>query len=437
MLKYLWRENLFLVRLEAPGWYRYHDLFAETLCHQLQHQLAAGIPRLHRRAAKWYRQHNAPDDAVYHLFAIEAWEEVASLIEDIVLRELEQFGDYSRLMRWLRQLPETVIQQHKTLLRVYVRVAAMALSRIEVKQIIARVETNITRKPVAERTPDEQSVLAEIQRIRQLWLEGDEGLVALSRAGEHEDVWQMLDGIVTYARYIRRDSEKAETVALELYEMARARSHLYVMLIAGGGLTYYLALRGYLRRAEKVARKVLQRALAQRGTLPESASVALTMLSRVYYEHNQLTQAHRLLLHAAEVDPNPPSSNMPIMQAMQRAKIEFAQGDATMAIATLQGARELQAKHPAGLYRDRDLLAYQAWFCIRQGDDAGAERLLAEIGESEPHAFANLVRAQLWLEQNQVTRALEDFVRFDHSLSPGTLPRIVFGCAYLVSTRTV
>ena len=407
MLSYLWEENLFLVQMEEPGWYRYHDLFAETLCDQLERQLPAGIPRLHRRAAEWYRIQNAPDDAVYHLLAIEAWEEAASLIEDMVLRELEQFGDYSRLMRWLRQLPETVVQQHKTLLRVYVRVAAMDLSRIEVKQILARVEANITRKSVMGRTADEQSVLTEIQRIRQIWLEGDEELVALSRAGEHDDVWQMLDGIVTYARYIRRDSEKAETVARELYEMARTRSHLYVMLVAGGGLVYYMALRGYLRRGERIAREALHQAVTQRGQVPESASIALTMLSRLYYERNQLAQAHQLLLRAAEVDPNPTSSNMPIMEAMQRAKIEFAQGDATAALATIQAARELQAKHPAGLYRDKDLIAYQAWFSVRQGDYAGAERLLGEVGENEPHAFANLVRAELLLAQDQAATAAD------------------------------
>ena len=407
MLSYLWQENLFLVRMEGPDWYRYHDLFAETLFSQLQRQLAAGIPGLHRRAAEWYRTQNAPDDAVYHLLAIEAWEEAASLIEDMVLRELEQFGDYSRLMRWLRQLPETVVQQHKTLLRVYARVAALDLSPIEVKQFLTRVEMNITRKPTAEQTLDEQSVLAEIQGIRQLWLTGDVGLSPLSRDGEHDDVWQMLDGIVTYARYVRRDCDKAEMLSRELYEMARARSHLYVMLIAGGGLVNFLLLRGCLRRGESIAREVLQQAIAQRGKLPESASVPLTMLSRVCYERNQLVQAHQLLLRAAEVDPNPTSSNMPIMEAMQRAKLEFAQGDATAALATIQAARELQAKYPSGLYRERDLIAYQAWICVRQGDCSGAERLLSEAGESETHAFLALVRAGLLLEQEQPTAAAD------------------------------
>jgi LuxR family maltose regulon positive regulatory protein len=420
MLSYLWQENLFLVRMEEPNWYRYHDLFAETLCSQLEQQLAAGIPALHRRAAEWYRRQNAPDDAVYHLLAIEAWEEAASLIEDMVLRELEQFGDYSRLMRWLQQLPEMVVQQHNTLLRVYARVAALDLSRIQVKQFLTRVETDITRKPTTEQTPDERSVLAEIQRIRQLWLMSEAGLSPLSGGGEHDDVWRMLDGIVAYARYVRRDFEKAEALARELYEMAQARRHLYVMLIAGGGLAHHLLLHGYLRRAEKIARQVLQQALAQRGKLPESASVALTILSRACYERNQLAQAHQLLLRAAEVDPNPTSSNMPIMEAIERAKLQFAQGDGAAALATLQAARELQAKHPAGLYRDRDLIAYQAWICVRQGDLAGAENLLTEAGESETHVLSALIRGELLLEQKQ-NAAAEDLLsdlmrRYPHSL---------------------
>jgi LuxR family maltose regulon positive regulatory protein len=405
MLAYLWQENVFLVRMEEPNWYRYHDLFAETLCNQLQRQLASGIPRLHRRAAEWYRQQNAPDDAVYHLLAIEAWEEAASLIEEMVLRELEQFGDYSRLLRWLRQLPESVVQQHKTLLRVYARVASLDLSRTEVKQFLARVETNITNKPVEEQSADEQSVLAEIKRIRELWLTGDQVLMPLSKDGEHEDVWQMLDGIVTYARYARRDFEKAETVSRELYEMSRARAHLYVMLITGGSLAHYALLRGHIRQSEKIASEVLQQALAQRGKLPESASVALTILSRVCYERNQLTQAHQLLLRAAEVDPNPTSSNMPIMEAIQRAKIEFAQGNADAAFATIRATRELQSKHPAGLYRDRDLITYQAWFSLRQGDYASAENLLAQVGEGGSHAFSILVRAELLLKQGHAAEA--------------------------------
>src|SRR5512143_890144 len=122
---------MFLPRLEEPGWYSYLALFDDIIKRQLQVQYLAKIPRLHRRAAEWYRAQNAPADVVYHLLTIQAWEEAAALIEHLALRELEQSGEDSRLLRWLQQLPESVVQQHKTLLFVYARLAGSALPYTE------------------------------------------------------------------------------------------------------------------------------------------------------------------------------------------------------------------------------------------------------------------------------------------------------------------
>lgn len=407
MLSRLWEENLFLVRMEEPNWYRYHHLFAEALFSELQQRLGGEVPWLHRRAAEWYRAHGAPDDAVHHLLVTEAWGEAASLIEEIVLHELEHSGDYSRVFRWLRQLPAGVVQQHSTLLRVYARMAALALSRDEVKNLLADAETNITGKPTADQTAEEQSVLAEVRRIRRFWITGEPEFPILPGDRERHDVWRLLDGMVTYARYVRCNCEKAEKVARELYDLARMRSHLYSMLIAGGAVAYFAVLRGQLRRAERIAGEVLQHALGQCGKLPESASAALTVLGQVSYERNQLDRALQLLTHAAEVDPNPTSSNMPVMEAILRAKIEFAEGRAGVAQATIQGARELLSRYPAGLYRDQDLVAYQAWFRVRQGDCADAEQLLSQSATGKPHAFLTFVRAELCLAQGELATAAD------------------------------
>lgn len=407
MLSYLWQENLFVVRMEEPGWYRYHDLFAETLCAQLQQQLGPGVPRLHRRAAEWYRNQNAPADAVYHLLAIEAWEEAAALIESIALRELEQSGNYSHLMSWLRQLPGNVFQQHKTLLRVYVRVAALALSRTEMNRFLTRIETNIACRAAIEQSAEEQSVLAEIMRIRSLWSKSDTGVSLLSPSGEHDDVWEMLDGIIELARFLRHEYGQAEALAQELYDLACGRRHLYVMLIAGGVLAVHVLLDGYTRRSEKIAREVLEQAVAQRGQLPEPACIALVALSQSYYERNDLAHAHQLLLRAAEVDPNPTSSNMPIMESILRAKIQCAQGDGVAALATLDAARGLQRNSPSALYREWYLIVYQAWVCARQKDYAGAERRLSEAGPGETHSLAAIVRAELCLNQGQPAAAVD------------------------------
>jgi LuxR family maltose regulon positive regulatory protein len=409
MLDRLWQANLFVTRLEEPGWYRYHDLFAEMLNSQLQVQFPAEIPRLHRRAAEWYRARNAPADAVYHLLTIQAWEEAAALIEHLALRELEQSGEDSRLLRWLQQLPESVVQQHKTLLFVYARLAGSALPHTEVERFLTRVEANITRKTAEELTPDEQEVLVDIRQLRQIVRAGQSLTMQLASGGEHEAVWQLLNGVLLYQRYNCPDVQKAAAIAREVYEAAQTQHNLFVILMAGGVLALYIFLQGHFQEAERIAYQILQQALAQRGALPEPASITLHALSRVAFERNQLAQAQQFLLRAAEVDPNPLSSNILMQLAIQRAKIEVVQGQAEAAQATLQAARELQARRPAATWHDQDLAVYQAQLWLRQGDTASAEQILSEAREIERQALYMLVRAELLLQQ-QRPAAAEDLL---------------------------
>ncbi|MEW5717573.1 MAG: LuxR C-terminal-related transcriptional regulator [Chloroflexota bacterium] len=406
MLSRLWEENLFVTRLGEQDWYRYHDLFAEMLYSQLQTQCPSDIPRLHRQAAEWYRDHNAPADAVYHLLEIEDWEEAAALIESVAQRELEEFGEDSRLLRWLRQLPETVMQQHKTLLFVYLRLARVAMPPAEVEQFLARIEKNIRRKPTAAQTSDEQDVLAEVQKIRRLWAVGGSETVGLPIRSERDRGWQLLNHLLRYLIHYRRSElEQAEQQAQQVYQMALAQRHLFVILIAGASCAGAAMSRGQLGRSEKIAHQVLRHALVQLGKLPGPASITLSALSRVYFERNQLAQAHQMLLRAEEVDPNPTSTNMPVQVAIQRALIQSAQGNHAAALATMQAIRELHIKHPSGLWLDEDLVAYRALFCVRRGDYDEAERLLSEGGDADTHPLTALVSAEFLLTQKKYADA--------------------------------
>ncbi len=408
LLAKLWQKGLFLVRLEEPGWYRYHDLFAEMLDQQLRLQFPAEIPRLHRRAAEWYRARNALADALHHLFAIQAYEEAADLIESIALRELEEYGEESRLLDWLRQLPETVVQQHKTLLHLYVRLAALALPDVQVERFLKQIERSIARKAAHQLTRNEQAVLEEIRQIRRLWADHDTAAQHIDPLEKHAEKWQILDENLRLRYDFGPDLPRAEMVAHEIYESARAQHNLYIALTAGGICASWAYLQGHFRRSESLAHQVLRHALAQRGSLPDMASIPLMVLSRICYARNQLAQAHRLLLHVAEVNPKPVSSNILIMSAIVRAKIQSAQGQGAAAVATLQAARELQARRPSRIWPNEDLIAYQALFYLRHGDAVGAEDLIREAsGDTDSHPLPALVRAEILLKQGQAEAAAD------------------------------
>ncbi|MEW6405415.1 MAG: LuxR C-terminal-related transcriptional regulator [Chloroflexota bacterium] len=412
MLARLWEENLFIIRLEEPGWYRYHGLFAEMLHTQLQELYPTEIPRLHRRAANWYSAKNAPADAIYHLLASEAWEEAAALIESVALNELEQFGEGPRLLRWLQQLPEAVVQQHKTLLLLYIRLAKLYLPPTEVENFLTRTEANIATTPPLERTQAAQETLSEIQQIRRSWVTNNQPVSELPLSGEHDAVYQMLDGILQFHRDYRRDLIQAEAKATAVYEIAQARRHLFAILVAGGACANLALSQGHIRRSEQIAHQVLRQAFELRDKLPEPASIVLIALSGVYFERNQLAQALQLLDRATEVDPNPISTNGPVTIAILRAKIQSAQGDNEAAFATIQAARELHTQRPSNFWLDQDLIAYEASYRSRQGDLASAERLfmLSEAEEIKTCPFSALIRASHLVRQKR-NAAAEDILR--------------------------
>lgn len=413
ILQRLWQENLFIVRLEEQGWYRYHDLFAEMLLNQLQTRFPDEIPQLHKKAAQWYREQYAPADAIYHLLATEAWEEAALLMEELALRELEQFGEDSRLLRWLQELPTSVVQKHKNLLFVYLRLAFVALPKYKAEQFIGQIETNLSNKLLTQQTQDEQEVLIEVQHIRRSWEQGERYKVPTEAGRKNDARWELLDGIHLLSQVYDLHANTLEQPITDLLYRAQSQGNLFVVLMAGGALARRFLVNGQLRRSERISRQILEQALAQRGILPEPASIALSVLSQIYLERNEVELAQKYLAQAHEVDPNPTSSNMLVQAGVRQAEIQMTQGKFLEALANIQAMRSLHIRRPSGAWTDRDLLAYEAHLHIRNGDITSAESLLGEVTDTEPHALSELVRAELSLQKKQpelAEKQLSDFL---------------------------
>jgi ATP/maltotriose-dependent transcriptional regulator MalT len=64
--------NLFLVPLDDERcWYRYHRLFHDFLRARLEMEHPDLVPTLHRRAARWYVEHDLTDEAIHHALAAD------------------------------------------------------------------------------------------------------------------------------------------------------------------------------------------------------------------------------------------------------------------------------------------------------------------------------------------------------------------------------
>ena len=109
ILDTLERDNLFLIPLdEERRWYRYHHLFGDLLRHRLQQERPTLVAELHRRAAAWFEQQGAPEEAVDHALAAGDTDLLARLLTSHGAR-FAASGKTRALRRWLDALPRELL----------------------------------------------------------------------------------------------------------------------------------------------------------------------------------------------------------------------------------------------------------------------------------------------------------------------------------------
>ncbi len=89
ILDYLVIHNLFLLPLDDHGhWFRYHALLAEALRSRLEETNPDLVPDLHRRASRWFADHNHIEQALHHALAVQDDEMVTRLLSTAVSHRL-------------------------------------------------------------------------------------------------------------------------------------------------------------------------------------------------------------------------------------------------------------------------------------------------------------------------------------------------------------
>ena len=103
------RQIAFVLPLEH-GWYRYHQLFAETMQLVLRHENPGMAAGLHRRAAAWFDREGMLADAVRHATLAQDWQFACWLVvERMAVGQLLGLGVDSPPARWFRSMPAAVV----------------------------------------------------------------------------------------------------------------------------------------------------------------------------------------------------------------------------------------------------------------------------------------------------------------------------------------
>jgi LuxR family maltose regulon positive regulatory protein len=119
------RSNLFVVPLDEDRHaYRYHHLFAEYLRAELARREPDRVPDLHRRAWRWYREHNHLGPAIRHAQACGDTRVAAALVAT-AYRPLAQRGQIETVRDWLAEFSDAQLRDHPPLAIVGAWMAAL------------------------------------------------------------------------------------------------------------------------------------------------------------------------------------------------------------------------------------------------------------------------------------------------------------------------
>ena len=107
MLERLERDGLFVTPLDDQReWYRYHPIFASFLQQDLRRtEESAQLLMLHRRAGRWYFEHDLPETAFRHILAGQDADLMSELFEQYAYLKITS-GEVRVVQRWFDSLPE-------------------------------------------------------------------------------------------------------------------------------------------------------------------------------------------------------------------------------------------------------------------------------------------------------------------------------------------
>ena len=293
------RRGLFLQRVDdEPGWYRYHQMFAEFLRGRLKHDRPDHLEELHRTASAWFADHGYLNEAVDHALAYDPIHAV-DLVEQDETNLVEQ-SRMTTLLGIVKKLPPQMVAS-RARLQLTIAWANLLLQRQGPMQAaVHRFEASVANADLDETTradlKAEAGVLQAVAETHADRTENVEGLIAeaMSRPDTlHPQVPGVAGNIAAFAAIYRFDFDAAHRLldwASPYNEMMGPFSAVYARCYGGIADRYRLDIPSALtnfRDAFEIATGV--------GPHSHAVRLASALLGQLLYETGELAEATRLL----------------------------------------------------------------------------------------------------------------------------------------------
>ena len=273
-LDWVERSELFIIPLDnRREWYRYHHLFQELLQQRLSAEMTPDqIANLHRQASAWFDEQGLLDEALHH--ALKAGDlDLAARLMIAGIRDLINREDRLSLERWLKLLPEEVIQGQPGLMMI--RAWALQFSwRLDLQaQVLQQIEELLEAGGGASLPADELQFLRGqilVLRAQQAYF-NNQPIMAIEFC---QQVLALLPPSWTFVRggamlflgmsmQASDQALEAERLLLAEYESCGDKTDAYALLLLRSLAFIYLNT-GQLDQASRIAQVQLQGATNHR-----------------------------------------------------------------------------------------------------------------------------------------------------------------------------
>ncbi len=258
-LKWLETSELFVVHLDDQGkWYRYHHLFQKFLLRRLKEKISQeDIYVLYLQASQWFADKALINEAIQYSLAGKDTVRAAKLVEQNKHIALNQDRWYL-LEKWMKQLPDKVVQQRPKLLIAKAWVLKFQFKFSDIPPLLSKAGT-------LDSEYSKEEIETEINLLNGLLLywegKGKSSMEVISHAlGKLPETSQGVrnDGLIYFAIASQMSGEgeaAAKIYQKKIKNISSEGTHKLRMI---GSLVFVYLLSGELIKADETNRQLME-----------------------------------------------------------------------------------------------------------------------------------------------------------------------------------
>lgn len=417
MLNTLDKANLFVVPLDDERcWYRYHHLFADLLQQRSRAKQSDLVSELHRRASQWFAKNGFKNEAVDHAVFAQDYALAVQLIEEIAEIDWDRARE-SRILRWLKELPEEQIDTNPKLSIFYARELFKSGYLDDAEKRLQTAEKILESNSISD--VDKDRLLGRIAVIR-AYISMRTGNLhrtvclssqALKLLPERDLNWRSVAATTLGMGYGPDKLVEAQQAYFDAMKISKAAGNVYYQIFAGSCLGSIMRDRGKFKEARDFCRQLLSLAIENGIEQTGIVGSLYANLGLIYCEWNDLDEGIRLINKGVELSE---IGRDPVIAATCKVSLLRAymyRMDLMGAVKLMENINERSSNFVLPPWVTNIISALNVFFWLGSGNMNAALQWVRERGlshEDKPdgwHEIEYIALAHVLIAQNKLDEA--------------------------------